>query len=59
MEQGGKQQDEANNQNARETGTARKRMVLDELESEQELNEEELIQVSMMRENGVTIELEA
>ena len=59
MEQGGQQQDEANNQNARETGTARKRMVLDELESEQELNEEELIQVSMMRENGVTIELEA
>ena len=59
MEQGGQWQEQQNASESEKQTSGRKRMVLDELESEEELNDEEVIQVQMMKQNGVTIELEA
>jgi len=59
MEQGGQWQEQQNATESEKQTSGRRRMVLDELESEEELSDEEVIQVQMMKQNGVTIELEA
>ena len=59
MEQGGQWQNEQQEEQASNASKARRRVVLSELEAEDELSSDEILQVQMMKQNGTTIELEA
>ncbi len=59
MEQGGQWQNEQQEEQTSNASKARRRVVLSELEAEDELSSDEILQVQMMKQNGTTIELEA